>query len=243
LVFRSLGLLTLVVLVIPFHLLGGQDAGGTLREEIRLNRRLETLNSLVQEKKLYVVFHFPRKVIEFRIRGLLLRTLPIRNMLLLGKLPANYTSLILRIKETDRPPVRDVIDPQKESEPKGTGSTTTTSTTTTVPSVDFTLPDYNSPEFLELKDMPNRYNLFFDTGFAVMFRPEETPSEEKGFFRERWQQLGIWWSDAQARMRRRLGKTQVPPLRLTLSDEDCRLLFWSLPEGGKALFITLEDML
>ncbi len=223
--------------------LGGQDLESSLREEARLNRRLEVLYALGQEKKPYLVFHFPKKAIECHLHGLLLHTLPMRNMLLLGRLPANYSALILRIKETDRPPQRDVIDPQKAAEPKGeAGSSTSTTTTTTLPSAGaFNLPDYNSPEFLELREMPTRYSFFFDTGFAVMIRPEEPPAEVKGFFAKQWQQFSIWWSDAQARMQRRLGKEQVPQLRLTLTEEDCRVLFWVIGEGGKVLFITQES--
>jgi hypothetical protein len=237
---RVLLILFLTFPTAPCFLLRGQDLDSTIKEEARLNRRLEILYALGQEKKTYLVFHFPKKAIECHLRGMRMRSLPMRDMLLLGRLPANYSALILRIKETDRPPQRDVIDPQKALESKEeTASTTTTSTLP--PGAEFSLPDYNNPEFLELREMPTRYNLFFDTGFAVMIRPEEAPAEAKGFFTQRWQQFSIWWSDAKARMNRRLGKEQVPQLRLTLSEEDCRVLFWVISEGGKVLFITQDS--
>jgi len=210
-----------------------------LQEEIQANRQLETLYALAQDQKLYVVFHFPHKSIEFHIRGVKVRSIPILNSLVLGRLPAHFSALILRIKETDRPPQREVFDPRKAAEEASTSTTTTTTIPTDGSGAVLNIPDYNNPEFFELKDMPNRFNFVFDTGFAIMFRPYETPAEIKTWG-DRWRQWGLWWSDTRARLARRWGKEQVPQLRLILSEEDCRALFWATSEGSKALFITQE---
>jgi hypothetical protein len=224
------------ILLAAFNIIGGralaQDVRDDLEPEIRANRTLEIEYQLAKEPKLYLVFRLSEMRIEMRMRGLVLHEIPIKEALILGRLPETRVILNLRTKETERPPQRSKVNPQEAIE-----------TTSTVPSQapgttapGFSNPQYNEPNMLELSDMPSRYNLVFDGALAIMVRPGEVPVEEADF-RGRLTRWGVWWSDVIARWRVRMGRNQVPQLRLTLSDENCRRIFWSYSEGAKALFI------
>jgi hypothetical protein len=209
-----------------------QDARSDLEQEIRANRALEIEYQLAKEPKLYLVFQLSEQRIEMRLHGLVLREIPIQETLILGRLPETRVILNLRTKETQRPPQRSKVNPQEAIE-----------TTSTVPSQapgttapGFSNPQYNEPDMLELSDMPSRFNLVFDGALAIMIRPGEVPVEEVGF-RGRLTRWGVWWSDVIARWRVRMGRNQVPQLRLTLLDENCRRIFWSFSEGAKALVV------
>jgi hypothetical protein len=224
------------ILLAAFNIMGGralaQDVRDDLEPEIRANRALEIEYQLAKEPKLYLVLRLSEMRIEMRMRGLVLHEIPIKEALILGRLPETRVILNLRTKETERPPQRSQVNPQEAIE-----------TTSTVPSQapgttapGFSNPQYNEPNMLELSDMPSRYNLVFDGALAIMVRPGEIPVEEADF-RGRLTRWGVWWSDVIARWRVRMGRNQVPQLRLTLSDENCRRIFWSYSEGAKALFI------
>ena len=224
------------ILLVIFNISAGcalaQDARGNLEQEIRANRDLEIEHQLATEPKLYLVFQLSEKRIEMRLHGLVLHEIPIQETLVLGRLPEIRAILNLRTKETERPPQRSKVNPQEAIET--TSTVPSQSPGTTAPG--FSNPQYNEPDMLELSDMPSRYNLVFDGALAIMIRPSEVPVEEAGF-RGRWTRWGVWWSDAIARWRIRMGRNQVPQLRLTLSDDNCRRIFWSFSEGAKALFI------
>jgi hypothetical protein len=209
-----------------------QDLRDELDQEIQANRALEIEYQLAKQPKLYLVFRLSEKRIEMRMRGMLLRELAVQEALILGRLPESRVILNLRTKETERPPKRSIVNPQEAIETTSTDPSQTPGTT--LPG--FSSPQYNEPDMLELSDMPSRYNLVFDGALAIMIRPGEMPVEETGF-RGRMTRWGVWWSDAIARLRVRMGRNQVPQLRLTLSDDDCRRIFWSFPEGAKALFV------
>jgi hypothetical protein len=209
-----------------------QDVRRDLEQEIRANRVLELEYQLVKDPKMYLVFRLSENRIEFRIRGLLLREVAVREALVLGRLPEEQVILNLRTKETERPPQRSQVNPQEAIET--TSSLPSASPGTTQPG--FSNPQYNEPDMLELSDMPSRYNLVFDGALSIMIRPAEVPVEETGF-RGRLTRWGVWWSDTLARLRVRMGRSQVPQLRLSLADEDCRRIFWSFNENAKALFV------
>jgi hypothetical protein len=169
---------------------------------------------------------------------MLVGAVPIQDALVMGNLPKTEILLTLRIKETPRVPQRYKVNPAE-----WTSSTTTLvrnpGSQESSPPKDnpaFSSPQYNEPAMLELKDMPTRYNLVFDGGLAFMIRPAEVPVEEKGFqgYVKRW---GVWWSDVAAELRRRMGRPQVPQLRLTLSEDACRWIFWAVSEETKFLYI------
>jgi hypothetical protein len=209
-----------------------QDTRRELEQEIRDNRLLEQEYQLVKDPKMYLVFRLSENRIELRLRGLLLREIPVREALVLGRLPERQMILNLRTKETERPPQRSQVNPQEAIET--TSSVPNAAPGTTQPG--FSNPQFNEPKMLELSNMPSRYNLVFDGALSIMIRPAETPVEETGF-RGRLTRWGVWWSDAIARFRVRMGRSQVPQLRLSLADEDCRRIFWSFNENAKALFV------
>lgn len=155
-------LATSVVSAVPFQ----------AQEPEELLRHQETLNSeyvLARAPSFYFVLDVPGKKLELRVRGMVLRSWPLRSMRFWGK-PSFQGNVELKRKSALKAPERIIVRPAAGDE--------AASSTTEGGTAEFDV------EALELKDMPESFGLDFDNGFHVSVRSSKAASG--GPFRILW---------------------------------------------------------
>ena len=203
-----------------------QDTRRELEEQMRLNRRLNYEYDLAHDGKAYLVVNVDDKRIELRIRRVVLKSLIMKNVQILGQ--RFYTTKLLTLvrRVTSLPPQRPQIIPP-ETELASTQASNEPQKTDL---------EQRTPEMRELRDMPSRYSLVFDNGLTLRVSPANVPVEEEGFH-GRVVRLSTWLSDMWSQVKGRPSKGQAPVVYVALSAEDCKSIFWSFPQGSRALFI------
>jgi hypothetical protein len=124
-----------------------QDREETLRSPGSLNAEY----GLARLPQFYFVLDVSEKTLELKVRGMALRSWPLRSMRFWGK-PTFQGNVELETKSTLKAPERIVIRPEGN---EGTGARD--------PAGDSGF----EVEALELKDMPESFRLEFDNGFHV----------------------------------------------------------------------------
>ncbi len=124
-------------------------------ETLRDQAVLAAEYGLARAPGFYFVLDVPGKTLDLRARGMVLKSWPLRSMRFWGH-PAFQGAVELKRKSTLRVPERAVVRPPGEGEP-ATASAESVS-------------DGFEVEALELKDMPESFELEFDNGFHVAVR-------------------------------------------------------------------------
>ena len=177
------------------------------------NQFLEAELNLAKKPNIYFVFDLEKKMVEIKVRGTTLREFPIEGVRLWGSPPVvSYSKLIK--KTALLKPKRKEIKPKKEKDSDEEQDT-------------FQI------EALELKDMPSSYKLLFDNGMRLLVSPKP-----EGFFG--WiahaLRTTLWYVvrplESAINM---LLKRPFYALRIEVSKDDARRIYWAFPEGNEAI--------
>lgn len=141
--------------------LRSKGPAAVLREEKRLDAEYE----LAKKPKYYFVLYLGEKKIELKVRGVVLRTWKIDEIRFWGapEFEGKNGTLVLNKKTTLKAPARTIIKPGQEE---------------AAPSSDPSKFDLNT---LELDDMPESFELYFDTGLVVKLKAKKAAV---GFFKK-----------------------------------------------------------
>lgn len=182
--------------------------------------------SLAKDSNFYFVFDVLGRKLELRVRGMVLRTWPLRAMRFWGR-PDLAGSVALVRKTTLKAPERIVIKPGEEEEAAPAPVTPAAAPAT---AADFDL------EALELRDMPKRFSFDFDNGLHVTIKAKNTG--ERGFagaLAGAWR----WYVDLPLRnlFGSREGKA-ISELELTFDEEkDAQSIYWHFFDGIKGIIL------
>jgi hypothetical protein len=189
--------------------------------------------TLAKESNFYFVFDVLGRRLELRVRGMVLRSWPLRSMRFWGR-PGFTGSVELVKKTTLKAPERIVIKPGEEEAlvkvPAPAAKPDPAKAVAPATSADYDL------EALELRDMPKRFSLDFDNGLHVTVKAKNADSG--GMFKQladAWQ----WYVALPLRtvFGTRDGKA-FSELELTLDDEkDAQSIYWHLFDGIKGLIL------
>jgi hypothetical protein len=187
--------------------------------------------TLAKESNFYFVFDVLGRRLELRVRGMVLRSWPLRSMRFWGR-PEFTGSVELVKKTTLKAPERIVIKPGEEEAlvkvPAPAAKPDPAKAAAPATAADYDL------EALELRDMPKRFSLDFDNGLHVTVKAKNADSG--GVFKQladAWQ----WYVALPLRavFGTRDGKA-FSELELTLDDEkDAQSIYWHLFDGIKGL--------
>jgi hypothetical protein len=164
---------------------------------------------LAKEPHFYFVLDVRGRVLELKVRGMVLRSWKLQDMRFWGK-PAFSKNVQLVKKSTLKPPQRNVIKPGEAAPAKD--------------------PSKFELEALELKDMPKQFTLEFDNGLQVSVKAAAggLASIEDAF---------AWYAvlPVKSYFSARNGKP-VSELELRFANErDAQAIYWIFFEGIKGL--------
>lgn len=183
-----------------------------------LNRTLRAEFELARKPKIYVVVDLDRQITQIKAGGVVLRDLPIRSFSRWGR-PSPKTDRTLVEKHALFEPRRAVIDPEaKKNREEGAKLEIKT---------------------LELDDMPAGFALSFDDGTRITVRGRaKTLVGRMGQLLE----TGAWHLSRPLIFNWKFLRGQpYTELRLTLSRNDARRLYWSLSEGVPCLIVWPQE--
>ena len=207
-------------------------AWGAGADKAALAKKQQGLNAeygLAKDANFYFVFDVLGRKIELRVRGMVLRTWPLRSMRFWGQ-PDFSGTVELAKKTALKAPERIVIKPGESevSAPAPAAKPTATGAATTAADYDL--------EALELKDMPKRFQLGFDNGLNVTIKAKDAGSGGLGgMLRDAWR----WYIDVPLRnlFGSREGKG-LAELEIVFEDEkDAQSIYWHFFDGIKGIII------
>jgi len=206
---------------------------GTSQDKAGLAKKQNSMNSeysLAKESNFYFVLDVLGRKLELRVRGMVLRSWPLKSMKFWGR-PGFSGNVELVHKSTLNAPERIIIKPgdAAKTEPAPAAKPLPSGTTPANPA-EFEL------EALELKDMPKRFRLDFDNGLHVAIKSNNAgPAGFLGALGEAWR----WYVDLPLRnlFSRKDGKG-LAELQLTFeSDKDAQAIYWHFFEGIKGIIL------
>ena len=177
------------------------------------NSLLKAELQLAKSSKLYVIFDLPAKKITIKVKGILLKELPVESYTLWGT-PVRANPLPLLTKTALVKPERKEIIPKTEDTEDA--------------------EDASEPEVLQLEDMPLRYELKFADGIEISVKPKSTGiistlfnlvASLKSYLMTR--PLGALWNG--------LRRQNFTEIALVLNEDDARSLYWSFEEGFQCI--------
>ncbi len=224
----------LVTAVAVMMMASGDAAAATDRAALaKKQSSLASEYTLAKESDFYFVFDVLGRKLELRVRGMVLRTWPLRSMRFWGR-PDFTGSVELTKKTTLKAPARIVIKPGEEEAlvkvPAPAAKTDPAKAGAPATAADYDL------EALELRDMPKRFSLDFDNGLRVTVKAKNGGSG--GIFKkmaDAWQ----WYLALPLRnlFGTRDGKA-LSELELTFDNEkDAQSIYWHFFDGIKGLII------
>ena len=205
----------------------GADKAGLAKKQQALNAEY----SLAKEANFYFVFDVPGRKLELRVRGMALRTWPLRSMRFWGE-PHFSGSVELARKTALKAPERIVIKPGETEEPAPAPAPAAkpAAAGAAATAAEFEL------EALELRDMPKRFQLGFDNGLNVTIKAKDGGSRGLGgTLRDAWH----WYIDLP--LRNLFGAKEgqaVSELELVFEDEkDAQSIYWHFFDGIKGIIL------
>lgn len=208
-------------------LAAGADKAALAKKQDGLNAEY----NLAKEAKFYFVFDIAGRTIELRVRGMVLKSWPIRAMKFWGQPDLAGTVELVR-KTTLRAPERIVIKPGEAEviapAPAAQGKAVPTGGAGA--SADYDL------EALELRDMPKRFSLDLDSGLHITVKARTGGTPGLGAkMKEAWR----WYVSLP--LRNLFGPRQdkkFSELELIFEDEkDAQSVYWHLFDGIKGIVI------
>lgn len=165
----ALAALSMIAVIMARGEEGGDPSGSAARREAALSVEY----GLAKEPSFYFVLDLGAKSLELRVRGMVLRSWPIRETRFWGRPGFSGRATIVR-KTALKPPRRIVIQPgqAQEAEP---GLKTEDSK-----------PGEFELEALELKDMPKTFTLDLDNGLVIEVRPKVDAESRWSKMRRAW---------------------------------------------------------
>jgi hypothetical protein len=207
-------------------------AGATDRAALaKKQSSLASEYTLAKDSNFYFVFDVLGRKLELRVRGMVLRTWPLRSMRFWGR-PGFTGSVELVRKTTLKAPERIVIKPGEEEAlvkvPAPTAKSDAAKAVAPATAADYDL------EALELRDMPQRFSLDFDNGLHVTVKAVNADSG--GLFKK----LADAWQWYVALPLRTVfgtgGGKALSELELTFDDQkDAQSIYWHFFDGIKGL--------
>ncbi len=198
---------------------------------------------LAQQPRIYLVFDISKGVVQLKARGAVFRELAVANAQSLGAdfaagpwvLSARKASSAPKRFQVEPPPLAQ--SPEAEAEPDSAQAQTAGQQVLADEPEEKpakSLAEELSEKALEVTDMPSRYDLVFDKDLHVVILPKAT-----GFGGRLSSSLSnlVFFLKLPYRFlsARRAGR-QLTIIRLSMDPADARALYWSFPEGTKALF-------
>jgi hypothetical protein len=212
----------------------GPAAGADKAELAKKQNSLSAEYSLAKDSPFYFVLDILGRKLELRVRGMVLRSWPVKVMRFWGR-PELSGNVELVRKTALKAPERIVIKPgggdakKVEAAPAAAAKPTGTSAAPSNPA-EFDL------EALELKDMPKEFSLDFDNGLHILIKAKTGASGGLlGSIREGWG----WYVDLPLRnlFGPRTGKGHSE-LELTFeNDKDAQSIYWHLFDGIKGIIL------
>jgi len=196
-----------LILVLIFSLGGNTAIASEEHGLVENNSLWQSEYQLAKTPQIYLILNFPEKKILIKVRGIVLRELPIESCRQWGA-PIQPKPLILLSKSAIMKPRRaEVKPPQKNDEEN--------------PSV---------LHAIQVEDMPARYRLNFDGGIRLYVRPKSHGilltffnlfSSLKSYLITR--PFGILWNG--------LHGENFTEIVVYLKEKDARSLYWAFQEG------------
>jgi hypothetical protein len=207
----------------------GADKAGLAKKQNSLSAEY----SLAKDSTFYFVLDILGRKLELRVRGMVLRSWPVKAMRFWGR-PELSGNVELVRKTALKAPERIVIKPggdakKVEAAPAAAPKPAGTSAAPSNPA-EFDL------EALELKDMPKKFSLDFDNGLRILIKAKTGSSGGLlGSMREGWG----WYVDLPLRnlFGPRTGKG-LSELELTFdNDKDAQSIYWHFFDGIKGIVL------
>ena len=199
-------LLTIIVVLISIPAYAGND----IRESyIKQNRLLEEEIKLSRKPVIYFVFNMQEKKIYIKSRGINLKEVNIQDFGYWGN-PVSVNAFKVKKKSAFIKPGRETIKPGDESK-----------------------KDTFELEALELKDMPSRYTIVFESGATVFIRhlSEGVISAIGNAFYSSakflTRPLSMVWNT--------LKGTPYTTINIVLNENDARAVYWSISENSAVI--------
>lgn len=213
--------IVIVMIILAFS--GALAAPARSQDRDEMPRSPESLNveyGLARLPQFYFVLDVSGKTLELRVRGMVLRSWPLRSMRFWGK-PAFQGDVELKRKSTLRAPERIVLRPEGN---EGTGARD--------PAGDSGF----EVEALELKDMPEIFRLEFDNGFHVSVKSSKAA---RGDWFRRFLLEWKWHVGLPLKSFLGFGRDGSDSwLELTFErTEDARAIYWHFFEGINGFII------
>jgi len=211
----------------------GPVAGADKASLAKKQESLSAEYALAKDSNFYFVLDVLGRKLELKVRGMVLRTWPIRSMRFWGR-PEFSGNVELVRKTALKAPKRIVIKPGGEADQVEADQAPAAKP------IEAGAAPVNSAEFdleaLELKDMPKKFSLDFDNGLHILIKVRTASSGGLwGSMREIWR----WYIDLP--LRNLFGPDSEPglsELELTFdSDKDGQGIYWHFFEGIKGIIL------
>lgn len=189
------------------------------RPDVEKKRILQTELELAKKGRVYTVLDLSSQQLTLKIKGLALKEFRFSDVSSSKESPSLGSAHRL-IKKHPPPPTLE-----KEIPPAGPSDNS-------APPVSSLLA--TETVFVSVEDMPSRYRLYFEDGLMISIAPSLQDCDcgriEKGWRLIKETVVHLSWEAGRLVVDRRF-----PDLRLTLSEEEAKALFWSLSEGSWVL--------
>jgi hypothetical protein len=224
---------TLAALLMAGLVCAGPAAGADKADLAKKKNSLNSEYSLAKDSNFYFVLDVLGRKLELRVRGMVLRSWPFQSTRFWGR-PELSGNVELVRKTALKAPERIVIkaggDAEKvEAAPAPAAKPTGTSAVPANPA-EFDL------EALELKDMPKKFSLDFDSGLRILVKAKTAASG--GLLGSMWEIWG-WYVDLPLRnlFVPHTGKG-LSELELTFdNDKDAQAIYWHFFDGIKGIIL------
>ncbi len=195
----------------------------------RKQAALTTEYALAKESSFYFVLDVLGRKLELRVRGMVLRSWPLRDMRFWGSPDFSGTVELAR-KSALKAPERIVLKPGETGEPEPAPASAVEPAAKGAAAAEFDL------EALELKDMPKRFSLDFDNGLHVTVKSKDGASRDfAGTLGDAWR----WYIGMP--LRNLFGSQEdkkISELELTFEeDEDAQAIYWHFFDGIKGIIL------
>ena len=224
--------LAILALVAAGFVCVGQAAGADKAALAKKQSSLNSEYSLAKESNFYFVLDVLDRKLELRVRGMVLRSWPLKAMRFWGSPDFAGTVGLVR-KTTLKSPERIIIKPgdSETAKPARAGEAEPPAASPAPASAaEFEL------EALELKDMPKRFSLDFDNGLHVTVKAKRDGSA--GPARRLWD---AWSWYVRLPLRNLFGSRQgkgLYELELTFENEnDAQSIYWHFFDGIKGIIL------
>lgn len=195
---------------------------------------LTTEYGLAKDPNFYFVLDVLGRKLELRVRGMVLKSWPLQGMRFWGDPDFAGTAELVR-KTTLKAPERIVIKPGDTAEPEPAPASAPAK-----PPAKGAAAPANPAEFdleaLELKDMPKRFSLDFDSGLRITVKAGAGGSRGLGgSLKDAWH----WYLDLPLRnlFGSREGK-KISELELTFEkDQEAQAIYWHFFDGIKGIVL------